>query len=269
MGLTQKQWEGLREPFPPESIGKLPKPYRSDSQKGQCRECGGYHGLPAVHLDYVGHAVITNRLNLVDPDWNWAPMAFDDHGAPALDGEKNLWIWLTIGGKTIPAVGDGKNMKERIGDAIRNGAMRFGVALELWAKEELEDWAIERGEREPQAPQTPDDIASATPAAPEPRKRSTRAKKAAETPPEPAATNDPPATVEERAVVTKEAQFYGFGKDDRAAVMAVLSRVTGREISGLADLTSSEAKRCAENFQLVADKLAEEAISQGLGGVAE
>ena len=40
-------------------------------------------------------------------------------------------------------------MKERIGDAIRNAAMRFGVALDLWSKEELESG----GKFDPVAPQ--------------------------------------------------------------------------------------------------------------------
>jgi hypothetical protein len=34
-------------------------------------------------------------------------------------------------------------MKERIGDAIRNAAMRFGIALDLWSKEELESTLAE------------------------------------------------------------------------------------------------------------------------------
>lgn len=128
----------LREAFPPGTVGKLPKPYRSDSQKGQCRECGGYHGLPATHLDYVGHAAVTDRLLSVDPRWTWEPMAIDPAGLPALDRDGNLWIRLTVCGVTRIGVGDGKSMKERIGDAIRNAAMRFGVALDLWSKEELE-----------------------------------------------------------------------------------------------------------------------------------
>ena len=51
----------LREPFPPHQISKLPKPYSRESAKGNCKECGGYHGLPAVHLDYVRHAALTDR----------------------------------------------------------------------------------------------------------------------------------------------------------------------------------------------------------------
>ena len=126
----------LREPFPIEVIGKLPKPTRRENKPGECRECGGWHGLPAVHLDYVGHAAATDRLLQVDPSWTWEPMALDDQGLPLVrNGE--LWIRLTVCGVTRPGVGDGKSTKEMIGDAIRNAAMRFGVALDLWAKEDL------------------------------------------------------------------------------------------------------------------------------------
>ena len=62
MSITDEQAAALRKPFPRESIGILPKPYKADSLKGQCSVCNGYHGLPAVHLDYVGHAAVTERL---------------------------------------------------------------------------------------------------------------------------------------------------------------------------------------------------------------
>ena len=136
--MTPEQAAQLRAPFPATAIGKLPKPTRKDAQKGNCRECGGYHGLPAVHLDYVGHAATTDRLLAVDPAWTWEPLGTDDRGLPAPDAQGNLWIKLTICGVTRIGVGDGSSMKERIGDAIRNAAMRFGVALDLWSKEELE-----------------------------------------------------------------------------------------------------------------------------------
>jgi hypothetical protein len=134
---------GLRDPFPPHQIGKLPKPYKKDSERGQCDVCGGYHGLPAAHLDYVGHAAITDRLLDVDPAWTWEPLSLDTNGLPALDNNGGLWIRLTVGGVTRLGYGDaqgktgGDAMKERIGDALRNAAMRFGVALELWHKGDL------------------------------------------------------------------------------------------------------------------------------------
>lgn len=110
----------LREPFPKEQIGKLPK--------------GG------VLLDFVGHGYLTARMLDVDPLWNWQPLAKDDNGLPMLDEHGGLWITLTICGVTRLGYGDaggrrGPNaIKEAIGDALRNAGMRFGLALDLWCK---------------------------------------------------------------------------------------------------------------------------------------
>jgi hypothetical protein len=116
--MTQEAADALRKPFPPKAIGKLPK--------------GG------TMLDYVGHAATTDRLLAVDPAWTWEPVAFGDDGLPAFTTGKGLWIRLTVCGVTRYGFGDGATVKECIGDAIRNAAMRFGVALDLWGKEELE-----------------------------------------------------------------------------------------------------------------------------------
>ena len=130
----------LRKPFEAHQISKLPKPYKKDSPKGQCKECGGYHGLPALHLDYVGHAALTDRLLEVDPEWNWEPIALDDRGVPIVDKDGGMWIRLTICGISRLGYGDSQEKtganatKERIGDALRNAAMRFGAALDLWHK---------------------------------------------------------------------------------------------------------------------------------------
>lgn len=137
--MDAAQAKKLREPFKPEQIGKLPKPTKKENPKGRCKDCGGWHGLPAVHLDYVGHAGVTDRLLQVDPEWTWEPMAYGPNGEPMLTNG-GLWIKLTVCGVTRPGFGDegnGKGMKEIIGDAIRNAAMRFGVALDLWSKEDL------------------------------------------------------------------------------------------------------------------------------------
>lgn len=133
----------LREPFPAHQISKLPKPKSKDAPKGRCNECGGWHGLPAVHLDYVGHAALTARLLDADPHWSWEPVGRDPSGNPALDASGGLWIKLTVCGVSRLGYGDAGNkqggdaMKERIGDALRNAAMRFGAALELWHKGDL------------------------------------------------------------------------------------------------------------------------------------
>lgn len=153
--------ELLREPFPANQINKLPKPYTKDAKKGRCAECGGYHGLPAAHLDYVGHAALTARLLDADPEWTWEPVVTDPNtGAPLFDGNGGLWIRLTVCGVTRLGYGDaqgktgGNAVKEAIGDALRNAGMRFGAALDLWHKGDLYDADDERG-TEPQTVTAP------------------------------------------------------------------------------------------------------------------
>lgn len=138
----------LREPFPPHQISKLPKPTRQqteevkrDFKKGiRCEVCGLWHHPKVVHLDYVGHAALTDRLLECDPAWNWEPVARDEMGRPAMDANGGMWINLTVCGLTRLGYGhpDGKTggdaIKETIGDALRNAAMRFGAALDLWHK---------------------------------------------------------------------------------------------------------------------------------------
>jgi hypothetical protein len=165
---TQKTGlELLREPFKPNQISKLPKPtkaqteaIKADYKAGiRCQLCGTWHHPQVVHLDYVGHAALTDRLLDADPAWNWEPVAFDDKGRPSLDENGGMWIKLTVCGVTRYGYGDaqgkigGDAMKERIGDALRNAAMRFGAALDLWHKGDLH--VIEDEKTEP-APTGPD-----------------------------------------------------------------------------------------------------------------
>jgi hypothetical protein len=128
----------LRVPFPTSAQGLLPKAYkRDDPDKSNCDICGGYHAA-GIHLDYVGHAAVTDRLLTVDPWWNWEPASTDEEGLPILDRGGNMWIRLTIAEVTRLGYGDGADAKVRIGDAIRNAGLRFGIATYLWTKDELE-----------------------------------------------------------------------------------------------------------------------------------
>ena len=143
----------LREPFLPNQISKLPKPtkrqtddVKADFKAGiRCDECGGWHHPKVVHLDYVGHAALTDRLLDCDPEWNWEPVTFDENGNPQTDSIGGMWIRLTVCNVTRLGYGnaDGKQggnaIKEVIGDALRNAAMRFGAALDLWHKGDLHD----------------------------------------------------------------------------------------------------------------------------------
>lgn len=156
----------LREPFPPNQISKLPKPtakqteeVKNDYKKGiRCAVCGGWHHPNVVHLDYVGHAALTDRLLDCDKTWNWEPVATDEHGVPTFDASGGMWIRLTVCGVTRLGYGhpDGKRggdaIKETIGDALRNAAMRFGAALDLWHKGDLHGPDGD-GEKEASVPQ--------------------------------------------------------------------------------------------------------------------
>lgn len=155
-GANRDTLARLRAEFPDEAIGKLPRSTCRDCSQvksgpkvcGQhqwvrCQVCGNGHSSASMHIDFVGHADVTARLLEVDPFWSWRPFTAEEiSGIPPVlrDG---LWIMLTICGVTRPGFGDtenGKGPKEAIGDALRNGAMRFGVALDLWTKGDRE-WA--------------------------------------------------------------------------------------------------------------------------------
>lgn len=148
----------LREKFPEENIGKLPKVncfacnQAAQKERGAtcprhskttCRDCGNYLTTGHMHIEYVGHAEATNRFLDADPEWTWRPMAFTPQGLPLFDENGGLWMYLTIAGVERIGYGDsagkrGANaIKEAIGDALRNSGMRFGVALDQWAKSDL------------------------------------------------------------------------------------------------------------------------------------
>ena len=120
--MKQEQQDALRAPFAKEQIQKLPT--------------GG------LQLDYVSHAWVTDRLLKVDPAWTWEPVAFDADGLPKFDENGGLWIKLTVCGVTRYGYGEPQGRdkfdarKGAISNALRVAACRFGVALDLWAKEQ-------------------------------------------------------------------------------------------------------------------------------------
>lgn len=161
----------LRAPVPAHLISPLPKGTKAQNecpaeQKINCKVCGGWHHPKIIHLDYVGHAAATHLLLDADPLWSWEPVAYDkDTGLPKFDATGGLWIKLTVCGVTRLGYGNANNKladagareKEVIGDAIRNAAMRFGLALDLWSKADLHRDDDERphGTPEPPTPTPP------------------------------------------------------------------------------------------------------------------
>lgn len=110
----------------PRIVGKLPR--------------GG------INLDFVGHADITKILIEVDPLWRWVPIAWNE-GRPAIhieNGMATMWAELTVLGHSRLGVGsvraDKPDLdKELVSDFLRNAAMRFGICLSLWTKQEWDD----------------------------------------------------------------------------------------------------------------------------------
>ncbi|MBP5896396.1 hypothetical protein [Streptomyces scabiei] len=149
--------EKLREPFASDQIAYRPAPWckkcndapdkvcnTGGHTKVECTKCKTRVTTAHTCLGYVGHAGITDRLLSVDPTWDYEFLAEDANGHPVLDQLGGLWIKLTVCGMTRKGYGDaaGKRanttaMKEIIGDAIRNAAMRFGTGLDLWSKTDL------------------------------------------------------------------------------------------------------------------------------------
>lgn len=166
--LDSAQSAALRKPFAPEVIGKLPRIWCrncnsrevcKDHTKAKCAACKQNITTAHLHLDYVGHAEITDRLIEVDPYWGWEPVAFDADGLPKFDANGGLWIRLTVGNVSRLGYGDSQGkqgpnaVKEAIGDALRNAAMRFGVGLDLWGATYKGDEAEREALEEKQAQQ--------------------------------------------------------------------------------------------------------------------
>jgi hypothetical protein len=110
----------------PKIVGKLPR--------------GG------TQLDFVGHADITRILIEIDPHWRLIPIAWEN-GRPAMNVVNDMatmWFELTLLGTSRLAIGTAKANSPDLdkilyGDALRNGAMRFGISLNLWSKSESWD----------------------------------------------------------------------------------------------------------------------------------
>lgn len=135
---TEELWERLRAPFTGAEVGKLPKGPKgaASSSDPRCKVCGSRHPERGYfHVDYVGHAHVTERLNAVDPGWRMrrSPIQFDQRGMAFMEVE------LTVLGVTHEEVGCaetgmGEWPKLLYSDALTRAAMRFGMALDLWKK---------------------------------------------------------------------------------------------------------------------------------------
>ena len=181
--MSDVDLSGLRAHFADGVVGKLPKITCRECSKGscgqhqkaKCPECKNYISTAHIHIDYVGHADVTDRLLDVDPEWDWEPLATDpdpevlkaaiasgnaeivklvlDNAPPRLERNSSgypvgMWMRLKVGDThrigygSVPATQMDAE-KVLIGDALRNAAMRGGVALEQWQKGDRADPASE------------------------------------------------------------------------------------------------------------------------------
>ena len=136
--MTPEQVAALAAPFPPELVKQVDKGFGP--------------------VDYVDHAHVTERLNQVIPGWTWEPMGRTDTGLPAFDDIGGLWIWLELpDGTKVPGYGEpGQRghdaIKGAISDAIKNAAMRLGVALDLWKGKPAQRVQVSQDVKQPSYP---------------------------------------------------------------------------------------------------------------------
>jgi hypothetical protein len=122
MVSTTETMKKLAEPFPDAVVKQ--KPGRGNSRP----------------LSYISHALVTERLNDVDPGWSWRTVNehvyFDAGNVPHCAG---VTVEMTVNGVSRVEAGgpqrqDGfaNEIKNAYSDAIKRAAMRFGVALYIW-----------------------------------------------------------------------------------------------------------------------------------------
>ena len=186
----------LRQSFDPAQIGKLPA-----TQK-------------RPELDFVGHAAVTDRLNLVAPGWTYV---VDE----LFSVESTVWIrgTMIVGGVSRVEYGDGDDPKEALGNFIRRAAMRFGVAIDLWSRQELTTSAPVGGSgRSPSPGAEHSSSARATGVIP-PEEQAGESSEAPLSSSDPAAAGTPPKdsapSPGRRLLAFKDCPHTEFGPDDR------------------------------------------------------
>lgn len=129
-----------------EALAAIPREWANPPEEILCHlERKNRNTGETVILDYLDHAQTRLVLTLVDPFWYYDFNAYGDDGLPRVRqiGETvYIGITLTVCGKSFPGIGSAQTsspdvLKELIGDALRNAAMTFGIALGLWSKAEM------------------------------------------------------------------------------------------------------------------------------------
>lgn len=128
--MSAEAFEKLRLPF--EGVQHVTKNWQ-DKKTGEWK---------SITLDYIGHGPVTDRLLSVDPTYTFEPL-LDEGGRPivvfdGLGAGDNIGVWgrLTILGSTIVEFCSGKDLLDAYSRCLCRCAMRRGVALDLWIKDD-------------------------------------------------------------------------------------------------------------------------------------
>ena len=127
--ITEEMAKLLREPFP--HVQKVKKEWTTKSGEKK-----------SFTIDYISHAVVTDRLLKVDPSYTWEPL-LDERGFPivgveGLSGGDSIGVWgrLTLLGSTVVEFCSGKDLLDAYSRCLCRAAMRRGVALDLWIRDD-------------------------------------------------------------------------------------------------------------------------------------
>lgn len=208
-----------------------------------------------VNLSYVSHSEITRILITIDAGWSWEPIEWIN-GRPAIhieNGMATMWGKMTLLGKPMICVGSaradkGDYEKELIGDLLRNGSMRYGIALNLWSKQDSTSGGV--------SVQTitksfPGATAVNAPAQPQQASNASVARPAAKQ-----ASAGNPVSEKQVFLINKLARDNAIPD-----VPEFASRVVGRDIGSAKDMNSREASQVIDalmNPQPVAEIFADE-----------
>lgn len=128
--MSAEAFEKLRQPF--EGVQHVTKNWQ-DKKTGDWK---------SITLDYIGHGPVTDRLLTVDPGYTFEPL-LDEGGRPivvfdGLGAGDSIGVWgrLTILGSTIVEFCSGKDLLDAYSRCLCRCAMRRGVALDLWIKDD-------------------------------------------------------------------------------------------------------------------------------------
>lgn len=135
------RWAHVRRDFPANAQGKLPKPGQNASAAASCSICGGFHkGAGGVHVDYLGHAFVRERLNEVPWDltiWRTAsgdPMIIEEGELATLPFTMTV---MGVDRHEVACAPTGKEEWPKLlwSDMISRGGMAHGIGLSLWQKD--------------------------------------------------------------------------------------------------------------------------------------